>query len=322
MNHNNVFYITNFTRSKMLWSLWRAIDIIEIQPQDLEPLISKASDLIQYNSERRQIKKLRGFFEDLDIHIESIYKIKSKNFSDEARQPLRSASKPLFFHVNTDCKRLKSDYENLELVCRKPEDLTKVISPMTLNDFNKNYIVPAAIKTEKQLPENVSNQEFIKTFWENFSFFILLHTSIDFSCIKACFGIETVKKKNSGHVEINNFSEQQLFNSIEDQIEVIEFFYEENREILSQKKETYPRKIIGIDHQLEVASNIHNQWKNQKDDLKFLLTEYYRMRFNPDIEKLENLLDSLNFTHCRHCKQYIQNNTPVNNIYPSDDMPF
>jgi hypothetical protein len=219
------------------------------------------------------------------------------------------------YHENLECPRLQSDYMNFEI----PSDI-KEKGPETVKKFRKWF---EEVKDLIDKPDAFGAR--LQLEWG-------INTNI-----------KSIKRKNGGSVEMENFSLETLEKTIDNLIkEAGRYYYKspKNKAILSIfSKETYiAYNNKPINNPMFPDNEIKNLLKEYdllfKKPLKKYLIEYYRLKFNPDIKMEGYLLEALGFNYCRTCYEsgykpevkvmkpiptQSQSSNPYND---NDDLPF
>jgi len=183
------------------------------------------------------------------------------------------------YHNEIDCSRLNANYQNFAI----PK---KIIA-------QGSDIITAFREWFKTVEDDVFQKE-LKEKW-----------GIDSE-------LEEISNNNSGVSEIPDLTIEELEEEIDAKIKAAgRFFYEnsKNTEILKRfskyafigfkvepiegNNTSYPDK--------EVKELLCKYDKEYKTPLKTMLIEYYRLKFNPDIEMEGEILEKLGFKPCQQC---------------------
>ena len=193
--------------------------------------------------------------------------------------------KPPSYHKYADCPRLNSTYENFEI-------------PVSIRELGKEQI-----------------QEFRKWF-ETVKHYLIEDPTIFVMRLGLRWGINTnpnsITINNSGSTEIENLTIEELEQKIDFTIkEAGKFYYqnEKNKSILHKySKFTYlAYKSDDIQNNNTIYSDdeikeLLRQYDEEfKKPLKRMLIEYYRLKYNPDINFDGFILEKLGFKECGHC---------------------
>lgn len=205
------------------------------------------------------------------------------------------------YHHSLECERLNSDFTNYKI----PKEI-KVKGDVAIQEFRFWF------KSNQHLLETASDLFFDKLKWK----FNLIENP------------ESYFKKNSGIEEKVNLSLDDLEKRIEKIISNANTYYlnnYENKIILNEygkisyisnqdklpdnfyNKTPYPIGLV-----LEVLKKFENSFKVP---LKFLLNEYYRVKYNPNLKFEGRLLEQLGFKSCTSCKERL----PLDSFFYSDE---
>jgi len=179
-----------------------------------------------------------------------------------------------------------------------------------LSSFH-NYKIPEEIKEK--------GEEKIKEFREWFKeHSYLMEDAMDLFLerMRLKFGLkekpEIVNYNNSGVEVIDNLNLEELETEINNKIEKTNDFYKSSRKIkiildnfgkssfiYKNKKEPYNNETeYGNEEIWEVLREFENEYKNP---ITFFLREYYRVKYNPELEFEGTLLEQLGFEPCHQC---------------------
>lgn len=203
--------------------------------------------------------------------------------------------KPPAYHKTINCPRIGSDY--------------------------KNFKIPESVK-EKGDGEV---KKFRKWFKENEH---LLDTPDIFVMrLQLAWDIVTnptaINRDNSGWTEIENYNLEELETKIDELIREAGRLYNEserNRIILrkfnkytflANKTESIENNNTGYSDDI-VKAILRDYNEKIKKPLKILLTEYYRLKLNPELKLEGNLLDQLGFRPCQQCYENDQSQETLN----------
>lgn len=186
------------------------------------------------------------------------------------------------YHKGSTCERLRSDFKNFEIPVQIQAKGDKVIADYRI--FFKNNI-------------DLYNRDY-----EAFMAHIQLRFHIPNPPKKIEHknsGIESVLNTNALDIETNintllckmgdfrNSSES-------NQKEIRDCGYATHKAFLIGKHGERIRKI-------DIEGSIISQWHQYKNELKYLLKEYFRIKLNPDFLFNINILDQLGFKACSCC---------------------
>lgn len=183
--------------------------------------------------------------------------------------------------------------------------------PMLNSDY-QNFPIPEEIKEKGEMAV-IEFREWFKTVKH-----LLDRPDVFVMRLKSKYGIETnpkaVNKDNSGNKVHKNYTLDQIENKIDRLIkEAGRFYYtsEKNTKILKRfsrltflanKKEPIEGNQTGFSDS-EVRTLLKEYDETYKRPLKLYLIEYYRLKFNPELEMGGNFLEKLGFKRCGHCYQ-------------------
>jgi len=194
------------------------------------------------------------------------------------------AEKRPSYHNNKNCQRLNSDYKNFAL----PESI-KEQGKDTIIEFREWF------KSVEYLYES-DIEAFAARLWAKWD----IQTNP-----------KAIQRDNSGGIEINNIDLSTIESRIDAKLkEAGRYFYQspKNTEILkrygrdtflSRKEDFYSDlKNYTTDEVKEFLKDYDQKFKKP---LKEMLVQYYRVKFNPNIEFEGNLLEQLGFKLCGSC---------------------
>lgn len=274
-------YITEF-------NLKRIIKNSDLSNQNFScEIYDKAKIYFFSKYEEKILQAIQELLKDPEYYIKNCYAPIERR---DTLQYVYEEAAPAY-HMDLSCERLNSDFEN--------------------------YTIPAEIKERGE----ISVKEFRA--WFKFQKHLLSEKPDVFAFrLKAKWHIETnpknIQKDNSGVVSIDNYNikdlEAEIYNLIKN---AGKFYYKskKNKEILSRySKCTFLayQANFKIDPDIaystaEVIDLLKEYDKEYKRTLKEKLIEYYRLKYNPDIEMDGFLLNRLGFKLCSCCKKEKQN---------------
>jgi hypothetical protein len=292
-------YITLSNTSKILFKS-------DIKKLNLEGEIYRIPIYFFSNYEKNSLLAIQELLKNPENYFNTIY-IPYKpqdtfSYVYEGQQPA--------FHEYLCCPRLNSSYQNFEI----PDEIKKKGKEAVL-EFRKWF-------------------ETVKYLLESPDIFV--------ARLQARWGIVTnpteINKDNSGPSLIENLSIDEMDKKIEKLIKDAGRFYyknEKNKKILNRfSKFTF---LADIDEEInnnntgfsdqEVKQILKFYDEEFKKPLKKYLIEYYRLKFNPEIEMEGFLLERLGFNKCGLCfsDDYIpetEERTRVKDDDDDDDLPF
>ena len=278
-------YITAYNAASII----RKIEVNSINTN--EELYLK--DIYFFNEfEKKQLLAYKELVRDTEKFIREFYKpIELKR--DSFRLVHEYQDKRPAYHLETDCPLLNADYEN--------------------------YTIPDSIRLNE---DGSINEDKVKAFRKWFrevehlfkrdkeAFVIRL-----FAKWKIRENPEELEASNSGIAQILNYDIEELIEKLDDLIKEEWNYYNQstqNAEILrSFRKKTflayksdpiYDNNTGLSDTDLKIFLKEYDQ--KYKWPLKIYLKEYYRLKYNPELEMEGILLDKLNFKLCMHCTEH------------------
>lgn len=189
---------------------------------------------------------------------------------------------------------------------------------------------------EYKVPEEVINRgvneviKFRKWYEENKN---LPEELFEMRCqhaFRLTFKYEKIVIKNSGRVEFENHSLKDVEDEIDRLLKDANTYLHQSRktEIILNKLQKCYRKTIeekkfdnntgfNINEVQQIALEYHDKFKAPINNL---LLEWYKMRFNPNLDFESKILDELGFLKCKNCydKNYISPSSPEY----LNDLPF
>ena len=268
-------YITSANQKRIIFES-------EIKGLDLTGEIYKIPIYFFSKYEENQLLAIQELLKDPEKYFNTIYKpytpVDTFTMVYEGRYPS--------YHRVADCPKLTSNYENFEI-------------PQKIRAKGKAEILKFRewFETVKHLLEKPD------------IFVMRLHSR---------WGIVTKPKAitadNSGTVEMENPTIEELEQRIDFKIkEAGRFYYKDHKHttilrrfskctFLAYKAEPIEGNDTGYSDE-EVKEFLRNYDMGFKKPLKQMLTEYYRLKFNPEIKMEGKILEMLGFRACRHCYQ-------------------
>lgn len=218
-----------------------------------------------------------------------------ENYFNEYYEPIKTVDSYTYiyeggtpaYHKIASCERLNSDYENY-------------IIPQEIRDKGADTV----LAFRKWF---VSVKELFEKDKEAFVARLKIRWHIDTNP-------QGIKGINSGSVTIDNYNINELELHIDTLLRNATLFYfksEKHEQIIRRfSKLTYlahrnePFKNNDTDYSDEEIKELLKEYDNTiKQPLIPKLMEYYRLKFNPEIEMEGYLLERLGFYPCRHCHQ-------------------
>lgn len=258
-----------------------------IQTIDLDELEKLVGDIYEkdiyfFNRwERANLIGIKHFFESPESFLEIYKPIKTK----DSLKFVFPESQPSF-HRNNKCERLNADY--------------------------KNYLIPVPIQ-EKGLEEIMSFRAWFKEMKCSEMGVKQYIESVQKRFIYVGeINEKSIELKNSGVSSMENYSMEDVIIRIDTLLDEFKTFFHSNeivRDILYKyqhwtflafRDKPIENNFTGIsDIQLkEFLRGIEEKWKRP---VKFLLIEYYRIKFNPSLEFEGQILEKLGMRPCNKC---------------------
>lgn len=236
--------------------------------------IYKLSLWMLTKKEQQWLGAARMFYENPEFYLNHIYqKIEKKNNPNLVYLPGRPA-----YHKDKDCIVLNRDYINYEI----PLEVIGM-GELKVQEFRDWW------KSEEQLLKSDPDR-----FWEKMSIRWLLTNNVRGQEIKA---------DNSGVEAYENYDLSGIEVKIDKLIESMKEIQKNNISLINEYgKKTY--KIL-VTKELEIKNQddytLLSDWDNKKSLLKREMRIFFQLRFNPDIEVKESLLESIGYVKCSQC---------------------
>jgi hypothetical protein len=190
------------------------------------------------------------------------------------------------YHKDCNCERLHSDFMNIEIPVpiqqKGVSEIMKFREWYRKTEFDKDNPKDYIYKVQQQFP------------------------------YVGAINPQTVRHNNSGAEKKENYSLEDLQDEIEHILDMCEIYFDENpnlRDIIYRyQKMTFLGYVDGAlknnrsglsDEQLKSFLRAYD--KTFKQPLKERLIEYYRVKFNPEMEFEGALLEKLGFRPCSKC---------------------
>jgi hypothetical protein len=224
--------------------------------------------------EQQWLGAARMFYENPEFYLKHIYqKSEKKPNLNLVYLPGRPA-----YHEDKDCVVLNGNYINYEI----PFDVIKK-GESAVQEFRDWW------KSEEQLLNSNPDR-----FWEKMSIRWLLTSNVNSQQIQA---------NNSGIETYENYDLSETEMKIDKLIRSMEEIRKNNFSLIDEfGKVTY--KIL-VTKEIEIKNlsdqEILSDWDNKKSLLKREMRLFFQLKFNPDIEIKESLLESLGFVKCSRC---------------------
>lgn len=264
MNIDGV-YITN-SKSKEVLGEYRSLK--NPTAADLDSLYKTSLRDILSEPELAALYVMLEFFSNQDLSLDMYKKIHIPKRSKFVHRPGAPS-----YHFDRECSALRSVFEN--------------------------YAIPDVI-----LARGADEEERYRDFFKEHKRLLEERPDVFEIKLNAEFGIKEKIDKvifdNSGVNKVENFDLEELERKIDALIV-------DAREFRS--KDVVTKKIIDDygygSHKRKESSEKGNplyDWHhNYKGELKYLLKEYFRVKFNPDLKFKGSLLDQLGFKPCKMC---------------------
>lgn len=237
--------------------------------------------------ERKILQAFQELLQDPDKYIKYYYHPIEKRM-DTQKYIYEGGSTPSY-HESRECESLRSSYTNYEI----PE-IIKEKGVEEINKFREWFKQNEELLNTK--PDFFENRLFIR--WG-------IRTNI-----------KAINLINSGITEFQNYTIEELESEIDNIIRNSAKFYKSSTKntiilrryskltYLAYKEDFEPDSDLGYEREeiIELLKEYHEQFKKP---LKEKLIEYYRLRYNPNIEMQGNLLENLGFKPCFRCSSDI-----------------
>ena len=185
-----------------------------------------------------------------------------------------------------------------------PEIKLLYLTMEAFKDFDKfiqrfnNFLIPEEIKSRG------SNEiKKFRIFFKQNSYLIQNNERSFLNKLESQFFLknppEKVEYDNSGVELINNYN----LNELKEEIDKLLISADKYKKSSPEIEKLITNKGYGT-HKVKSAKDKLNPlytWHTYKTNLKSLLTEYFKLKFNPDLSFDKNLLDELGFVSCQHC---------------------
>lgn len=247
--------------------------------------------------EEKSLLAMQEFIKNPERFIESYYQQAQK--PEDSFQFINEEYNPAY-HSDKLCSRLNANYENLKV-------------PDEIIEKGNNYVVKFRTwyESNKHLPDEIFEMRCQLAF-------------------KLSFRYEKVEIKNSGNVEFENRSLIDVENEIDNLLDEESQFYIQNERtkvILDKFRTLFPNTFengkfknntnFSINEIKSIVGEYHDKFKKP---INSLLIEWYKMKFNPDLDFENKLLDQLGFHKCKNC--YNENYLSPSESTYNDDLPF
>lgn len=273
----NEVYITISNFKKIVYGM------SDIKNLNLQGAVYK-KDIYSFSRyEKNGLLAIKELLKDPENYFDKIYKpleVKSDTYQWVNEYEGQSPA----YHKTKDCIRLKSDYTNFKI-------------PDKIQERGRDAVI-----------------EFRKWFKEEGLSLLEKGTDIFEMRLQIKYEInaeiETVRETNKGIISFNNYTIEELENTIDEKLREAGRYYnesEKNKTIISK----YSTRTFLANPQYSIEDNdtkyseeeirtfLLDYDKRFKKPLKEWLIDYYRLKFNPDIKMQGKLLDALNFKPCR-----------------------
>ncbi|WP_132053119.1 hypothetical protein [Pseudocnuella soli] len=232
--------------------------------------------------ERANLKGIRELFRDPERFGLDYYKpieVKdSKKYVFPERQPS--------YHRDRTCQRLHSNYKNFEI-------------PVAVRERGDAGVEAFRIWFTQNNCHNLTATEYIQALQLKFPYVGGINP-------------RSIELDNTGNVTQENYSLEGLLTKINQILDECDKYFEDNKAIrnliVRYQKWTFLAFTYGTikdnnsglsDEQLR--DFLYKYELTFKTPVKSLLVEYYRIRFNPELEFEGKLLEKMGFSQCRHC---------------------
>ena len=223
--------------------------------------------------EQQWLAAAKMFYQNPDFFIENFF----KEVETEKKDDWVFTNTTPAFHYYRDCENLISDYFNLKIpveILGKGE-----AEKQKFRDW---------FKENKQLLEE-SEEKFLNRLEVTF-------------LLKNRPRIEDFKADNSGIEEAENQRIEDIKRKIDNSILQMKQIQSSNLELINEYgKRTHfiqsKKILLNNKSDMEILLNWHNLKNNLKNNLKI----YFMLRFNPDLEFKDTVLETIGFKACKSC---------------------
>lgn len=215
------------------------------------------------------------------------------------------------YHKDNSCERLKSNFTNIEVPVaireKGKEEVTKY----------RDWFLNTTFKADDP-------KDYIYKLQQRFPYVGEINPrAIDYS--------------NSGSLEKKNYSLNELEDEIDSLLRAAGEYFKYNTDLQPilrrYQKWTFLAYVYGDLYNNEsglsddeLKSFLRNYDITFKKPVKYLLEEYYRVKFNPDMSFESSILTQLGFKACGHCMSVHNEIVPspaiVETIETNDDLPY
>lgn len=268
----------------------KKIDLVKVGNIPTDDIYSADLSILSEN-ERRWLAAAKFFYEDLDLFINYAY---SENKVIDTKTMVREGSPPAF-HLDRYCENLRSNYKNFYI---PPEIQGK--GDIEIARFRKWFS---------------DNQNLLEENRERF----LTRMELAFK-LKNPPPLKSIEALNSGVVVEQNFDLQTIESNIEKLLE--------KGKILKNSKEKSKIIFQFGNKSFEKTDNpefdiVIKEWHALKSELKTKLLQYFRVKFNPNLDFDGYLLQRLGFRQCSACKNGPKEENKYNIFnMPSNEIPY
>lgn len=275
-------YITNASLKLILKSLRGKLQIkreeaIAFLSKELKDILSfNEINNIFNNDELRDLYLLNGILTDFDSFLENIKENKEiiTNYINFQNEKYIKKIKVPAYHIDYQCKWMKSDFYNIEIP-------TEYIKDKNMEIKIKDWIEKNRYKKFPEL-----NQDFIKEF--NFQ-----------------KGLEQVNIKNSGFTDVDYQNLLKIKDDIKIKYKQLTFdFDNEDYGKIIQRIKYMPffrlSEYLTIDHNKESHPYIE-KFHNDKYILKKVILQFFQEKYNQELSFDGSILDMIGFRSCRRC---------------------
>jgi len=260
---------TRVTRNAIIEDLANDFDNNSVISQDSLHNIFNSNELQEIYYMKMVLKdfaKLLDTIQDNKHIITNYIKSQNKRYAYEVKAPS--------YHKNTSCQWMNKSFQNIEIPdeCIKNESIKQEIRKWI--DENKN----------------LSFEELNAQF------------KIKYNCLQ---GLSKIDRKNSGQADFDNEKLELKFNeNIKSKYIQLHFFLDgEFADKIKNYKYAPNFKIIEI-LKNESAENSHKDiidFHTIKQDVKELIYDFYKNKYNEELSFESNILDSIGFNSCKGC---------------------
>ena len=267
-------------------------------------------DTIFSKYEKTELLLYKMLSEDPKRFLNEVYaKVQEKE--DTYTWVYEEKKKPCY-HGSSNCPRLTSPFENYKIPL--PIKYKGIITDKSLEHImlkELSDLEQIIVRKNVDLYRNWWKSEGEILYNSNLDTF-LMRVNMKFQPEPRIIDIKEFKQENSGIVEFENCTLEEIERRIDDIIIAQRDYFKANEKhssiLHTYVKRTYhvlvkdnvPRYNSCIYSDEDIKSVLKEYNEKYKDPLKILLKNFFRIKNNPDLKMESNILDELGFVQCRH----------------------